>query len=115
MSSSLSRRVVITCGPSYEPIDEVRRITNQSTGKLGIRLSNKLAAEGWSVTCLKGVGAMHPEALAAEVEGVRFTTNDHLLERLEALPEREQVAAVFHAAALCDFKVRAVQDAAGDS
>jgi phosphopantothenoylcysteine synthetase/decarboxylase len=115
MSSSPSGRVVVTCGPSYEPIDEVRRITNQSTGKLGIRLSNRLAADGWSVACLKGVGAQHPEPLSESVERIRFTTNDHLLERLEALPERDQVAAVFHAAALCDFKVRTVQDSTGTS
>ena len=113
MSSPVLRRVVVTCGPSYEPIDEVRRITNQSTGKLGIRLSNRLAAAGFQVTCLKGVGALHPEPLFPEVELVRFTTNDHLLERMTALAEREQVAAVFHAAALCDFKVRTVQDEAG--
>lgn len=115
MSSSPSGRVVVTCGPSYEPVDEVRRITNLSTGKLGIRLSNRLAADGWSVTCLKGVGALHPEPLAATVEHQRFTTNDRLLELLESLPDREQVAAVFHAAALCDFKVRTVQDATGAS
>jgi phosphopantothenoylcysteine synthetase/decarboxylase len=115
MSSPDFRRVVVTCGPSYEPIDEVRRITNHSTGKLGIRLSNRLSAEGWQVTCLKGIGALHPEPLAPEVELVRFSTNDHLLERMQALPNREQVSAVFHAAALCDFKVRAVQDEVGES
>ncbi len=114
MISSLSR-VVVTCGPSYEPIDEVRRITNQSTGKLGIQLSNRLVGEGWRVTCLKGVGALHPEPLASDVENLSFTTNDHLLAKLEALPNRNEVAAVFHAAALCDFKVRAVRNAEGHS
>jgi deoxyribose-phosphate aldolase len=32
-------RVIVTCGPSYEPIDEVRRLTNFSTGELGTLLN----------------------------------------------------------------------------
>ena len=30
-------KVIVTCGPSYEPVDEVRRITNFSTGELGVQ------------------------------------------------------------------------------
>lgn len=101
-----SRRVVITCGPSYEPIDQVRRITNHSTGKLGIQLANLLTSEHWEVCCCKGVGATHPEPLLLGVERIPFTTNDHLRERLEAIPDREEVVAVFHAAALSDYRVR---------
>lgn len=106
-------RVVVTCGPSYEPIDEVRRITNHSTGKLGIELSNLLAARGWSVVCLKGVGATHPVPLSPGVQRLPFSTNDHLLERLAALSKDGDVVAVFQAAALCDFKPRHVTDASG--
>ena len=39
-------KVIVTCGPSYEPIDEVRRITNFSTGELGILLANRLTRAG---------------------------------------------------------------------
>ena len=70
-------RVVITCGPSYEPIDEVRRITNFSTGELGIMLANHLAKAGCDVVCFRGVGA----TCAEKVVGARvvpFATNDHL-------------------------------------
>ena len=58
-SQSLRRmtRVVVTCGPSYEPIDEVRRLTNFSTGELGILLANALSSAGYDVLCFKGVGA----------------------------------------------------------
>ena len=39
-------RVIVTCGPSFEPIDQVRRITNFSTGELGILLANALTSAG---------------------------------------------------------------------
>ena len=76
-------------------------------------LSDRLARGGWGVTCLKGTAATHPEPLDAGVERIPFSTNDHLLERLRALPAREEVAAVFHAAALADFKVKEVRRAEG--
>ena len=50
-------KIIVTCGPSYEPIDEVRRITNFSTGQMGSRLARTLAAAGHEVTCYKGVAA----------------------------------------------------------
>ena len=98
-------RILLTCGPSYEPIDDVRRITNFSTGALGVRLAAVLAEAGHDVTCFKGVGATtHDRAGAAKV--VPFSTNDDLLARLAAVERREDVGAFLHVAALADFKVR---------
>src|ERR1700730_630479 len=54
-ASKQNMRVVVTCGPSYEPIDEVRRITNFSTGELGSLLANHLAKAGCEVVCFRGV------------------------------------------------------------
>src|SRR4051812_46113722 len=105
--------LVITCGPSYEPIDEVRRITNHSTGELGITLANRLAADGWSIDCFIGAGATWRSSLAQTVRRIHFTTNDDLLRKLAALPTRPATKAVFHAAALCDFRVKQAVDAAG--
>jgi phosphopantothenoylcysteine synthetase/decarboxylase len=105
--------VVITCGPAYEPIDEVRRITNHSTGELGIALANRLAADGWDVHCFIGAAATCRTALAEGVHRIRFTTNEDLLRRLGDLPQREEVKAFFHAAALCDFRVKQVLSATG--
>jgi phosphopantothenoylcysteine synthetase/decarboxylase len=98
---------VVTCGPAYEPIDNVRRITNQSTGELGTILSATLAASGFEVLCLRGEMAIHPEP--RDVRVVPFTTNASLLSILEVLPD--QPAAVFHAAALCDFLVHEIEGA----
>ncbi len=113
MSMEQRRRAIVTCGPSYEPIDHVRRITNFSTGKLGVVLSNRLASDEWRVACLKGVMATHPAPLSEGVERIPFSTNDDLLERLRALPDREEVTAFFHAAALADFKVKEVRGTEG--
>lgn len=104
-AAGMSLRIVVTCGPSYEPIDEVRRITNFSTGKLGTLLSERLAATGHQVECLRGDMATWP-APGSPVKVIPFSTNDHLLSRMEALTERETVNAVLHAAALADFTVR---------
>jgi phosphopantothenate---cysteine ligase (CTP) len=112
MSPIRKGRVIVTYGPSYEPIDEVRRITNHSTGKLGFLLSNRLALAGWDVLCVKGLGATHHGPVEAGVERLPFGTNEHLCERLAAIPKRDQIAAIFHAAALCDFKVKHLADAA---
>lgn len=98
-------KVIVTCGPSYEPIDQVRRLTNFSTGELGILLSNELARRGFDVTCFKGAGATCCDRL----EGAAwrpFTTNEDLRGALVALGNRDTISAVFHAAALCDFRVK---------
>jgi phosphopantothenoylcysteine synthetase/decarboxylase len=97
-------RVVVTCGPSYEPIDEVRRITNFSTGELGVRLANRLAQDGHVVTCFRGVAATRQLALDGP-QHVPFSTNDDLLAKLAAIEQPEGIGAVFHAAALADFRV----------
>ena len=105
-------KVIVTCGPGYEPIDEVRRITNFSTGELGILLANRLTRAGFAVLCFKGVGATCP----LRVEGaqtVPFTTNENLRAGLAAVEGRGEIGAVFHAAALSDYRVKTVQSGDG--
>lgn len=98
-------RILLTCGPSYEPIDGVRRITNSSTGALGVRLGAALSAAGHDVTCFKGSAATtHESAGAAKI--VPFSTNDDLLARLAAIEGRDEIGAFLHVAALADFKVK---------
>lgn len=71
-------------------------------------LSEALAAAGFAVTCLRGTMATHPAP--ADVEIVPFGTNESLREILEGI---EPPAAIFHAAALCDFLVVQDPEAAG--
>ncbi|HYT60796.1 MAG TPA: phosphopantothenoylcysteine decarboxylase [Haliangiales bacterium] len=94
-------KCVVTAGPTYEPLDEVRRLTNFSTGKLGTELANFLARQGHEVVLLIGYYAIHRgEQKARRVE--TFTTTADLRARLEAL-STQGVGAVFHAAAVSDF------------
>ncbi len=93
-------RCLVTCGPTYENLDKVRRLTNFSTGKLGIGLANHLRNDGHDVTVLKGYYAVCTDQCRAPV--ITFTTTQDLLDRLrEAAKEGHD--AVFHAAAVSDF------------
>jgi len=94
-------RCVITAGPTFEPLDQVRRLTNFSTGRLGSELATFLANRGHSVTLLIGQQATYPgERHASRVE--TFTNTQSLSDRLQAL-SAESMDAVFHAAAVSDF------------
>jgi phosphopantothenoylcysteine decarboxylase/phosphopantothenate--cysteine ligase len=94
-------RCVVTAGPTYESLDDVRRLTNFSTGRLGSELANFLAAHGHQVTLFIGEQATNRgKQHAQRVEP--FTTTANLRDRLRALAG-ESVGAVFHAAAVSDF------------
>lgn len=107
-------RVVITCGPGYEPVDEVRRLTNFSTGELGIRLANRFTEDGHDVFCLKGEAATYAGDCRSR-HLFTFSTNDDLLAKLHSIPGPQTVDLVLHCAALCDFKVKRVQSATGEA
>jgi phosphopantothenoylcysteine decarboxylase/phosphopantothenate--cysteine ligase len=93
---------LVTAGPTYEPLDEVRRLTNFSTGRLGTELANCLTARGHSVTLLVGEQSTWPgERRATRVEV--FGTTEDLRTRLQAKSSKD-VDAVFHAAAVGDFR-----------
>jgi phosphopantothenoylcysteine decarboxylase/phosphopantothenate--cysteine ligase len=92
---------IVTAGPTFESLDQVRRLTNFSTGRLGTELAQFLTAEGHTVVLLRGYYAVfREEAAAGSVEP--FTTTDDLSQKLEALGG-PAVDAVFHAAAVSDF------------
>ena len=91
---------VVTAGPTYEPLDSVRRLTNFSTGRLGSELAQFLTVRGHHVTLLLGEhSTYHPELQKVQL----FGTTADLEERLRAASQRP-VEAVFHAAAVSDFK-----------
>src|SRR5215469_10788672 len=92
---------LVTAGPTFEPLDGARRITNFSTGQLGTELANYLAAHGHEVTLLIGQQATYcGERRAQHVEA--FTTTADLSAKLEAKAGKS-IGAVFHAAAVSDF------------
>jgi phosphopantothenate---cysteine ligase (CTP) len=94
-------RCIVTAGPTYEPLDGVRRLTNFSTGRLGIELANFLAAHGHDVTLLIGEQATCGGRRAAGSVAT-FSTTASLRDQLQAL-SGEKIDALFHAAAVSDF------------
>jgi phosphopantothenoylcysteine decarboxylase/phosphopantothenate--cysteine ligase len=94
-------RCIVTAGPTYESLDNVRRLTNFSTGRLGSELVNFLAERGDEVTLLIGQQATYRgERNAHRVQ--TFTTTADLQQRLRGLSAKP-IDAVFHAAAVSDF------------
>jgi phosphopantothenoylcysteine decarboxylase/phosphopantothenate--cysteine ligase len=92
---------IVTAGPTFEPLDDVRRLTNFSTGRLGTELANFLAARGHKVVLLIGETATHcGERLAQRVEA--FSTTADLRAKLKSFSGK-RVDAVFHAAAVSDY------------
>ena len=94
-------KCLVTAGPTFEPLDDVRRLTNFSTGRLGTELANFLVDQGHDVTLLIGLQATWAGARRAQAQATFSTTAD-LLERLQA-HAIEPLDAVFHAAAVSDF------------
>jgi phosphopantothenate---cysteine ligase (CTP) len=94
---------IIIAGPTYEPLDKVRRLTNFSSGRLGSELASFLTARGHETTLLIGQQATYRgERHARRVE--TFTTTANLRERLQALTG-QSADAIFHAAAVSDFAI----------
>ncbi len=52
------RRVLVTAGPTYEPIDPVRGVTNRSSGKMGFAVARAAAEAGAAVTLVAGPVAL---------------------------------------------------------
>jgi phosphopantothenoylcysteine decarboxylase/phosphopantothenate--cysteine ligase len=61
------KKVVITAGPTFEPLDPVRGLTNRSSGKQGYAIAEKLARDGADVTLISG-----PVALSTPVGVTRL-------------------------------------------
>ncbi len=92
---------IVTAGPTYESLDEVRRLTNFSTGRFGSQLADFLAERGHAVTLLLGHYATYRGASKAQPI-IPFASTADLHDRLRALAAGP-VDAVYHAAAVSDF------------
>ena len=92
---------VVTSGPTREPIDPVRYISNHSSGRQGHAIAEALAEAGAAVTCVSGPVAV-PDPVGCET--VHVETAREMLEAVEAaLPA---TIAVF-VAAVADWRVDA--------
>lgn len=94
-------RCVVTAGPTFEPLDRVRRLTNFSTGSLGTALANHLAVAGHEVLMFRSETATALPPVAAVAVEPFSTTAD--LAALFLKHATDQPVAIFHAAAVSDF------------
>ena len=96
------RRVLITAGPTFEPIDPVRGITNLSSGKMGYALARAARAAGAEVTLVSG-----PTALATPA-GVTILPVLTAREMYDAVMAHVADQQIFIAvAAVADWRVEA--------
>src|SRR5262245_9011172 len=93
------KRVIVTSGPTHEPIDPVRYIANRSSGKQGHAIAAAAAAAGADVTLISGPVQL-PDPPGVAVVKVR-TAQDMLAAVTKALPAD---VAVF-AAAVADWRL----------
>ena len=93
------KHIMITAGPTVEPIDPVRYLTNRSSGKFGYAIAEAAAKRGAKVTLISG-----PVALPApkNVEVVYIETAKNLLEACKSV--FPQVDAALFAAAVADMR-----------
>jgi phosphopantothenoylcysteine decarboxylase/phosphopantothenate--cysteine ligase len=98
------KRVLVTSGPTHEPIDPVRYIANRSSGAQGTAVARALLAQGAEVVFVTGPAEAPPPA-GAKV--VRVETARQMLEAVEAaLP----VDVGIFAAAVADWRVASASD-----
>ena len=76
-------KLLVTAGPTREPIDAVRFISNRSSGRLGLELAQSARQAGHDVTLLLGPGIVAPEG-DAQCHVHRFTSTADLEQLLAA-------------------------------
>jgi phosphopantothenoylcysteine decarboxylase/phosphopantothenate--cysteine ligase len=93
------RRILVTAGPTHEPIDPVRFIGNRSSGKMGYAIAEEARARGADVVLVRG-----PVSLP-EPDGMRVVRVETAQEMRDAvMAEAGEVDAVIKAAAVADFR-----------
>ncbi len=93
------KRVMVTAGPTREPIDPVRYISNRSSGKMGYAIAAEAASRGAQVTLVSGPTDLTPPA------GVEVITVETVREMCDAVMSRVSSSDVFvSAAAPADFR-----------
>jgi phosphopantothenoylcysteine synthetase/decarboxylase len=127
-------QMVVTAGGTQQPLDDVRFITNGSTGRFGARIAEECLRRGADVHYVHGRGAVvpfHPimqidvragrSAAMARLESLSFEvvpgelhcyearTVDDLLSRLQQLLTGGRNAVIVHAMAVSDYTLQAQQ------
>lgn len=94
------KKVLVTAGPTYEPIDPVRFIGNRSSGKMGIAIADELCSRGAEVHLIIGPSSLMPTQPAVAIN--RVGTAQEMFEAATALFDRCDAAVL--AAAVADYR-----------
>jgi len=94
------KKVLITAGPTQEPLDPVRYIGNHSSGRMGVALAKAAARRGAEVTLI--LGPSHLDAQAAGLNTLRVQTAREMLEAAKQYWPTADLAIL--AAAVADYR-----------
>ena len=95
------RHVLVTSGPTHEPIDPVRYIANRSSGAQGTAIAQALAALGADVTFVTGPATVPPP------QGVRVVAVETAVQMQAAVRAALPADVAVFAAAVADWRVKA--------
>ncbi|MGR3637729.1 MAG: bifunctional phosphopantothenoylcysteine decarboxylase/phosphopantothenate--cysteine ligase CoaBC [Shimia sp.] len=98
------RRILVTSGPTHEPIDPVRYIANRSSGSQGTAIAEALVAQGADVVFVTG------PADAARPHGVHLVEVETAQEMMRAVQGALPVDAAVFSAAVADWRVSSASD-----
>ncbi|NRB33426.1 MAG: bifunctional phosphopantothenoylcysteine decarboxylase/phosphopantothenate--cysteine ligase CoaBC [Rhodobacteraceae bacterium] len=98
------RHILVTSGPTHEPIDPVRYIANRSSGAQGTAIARALAALGADVSFVTGPADVAPP------EGVRIIRVETAQQMLEAVEAALPAEVGVFAAAVADWRVASASD-----
>ena len=96
--------ILITAGPTYEPIDPVRFVGNRSTGKMGFDLAREAVSRGAHVTLV--TGPTHLQLSHSSVDVVRVETAAEMYDACHSVYASVDVAIA--AAAVADYRLSEV-------
>ena len=97
-----NKRILITAGPTWVPIDTVRVISNVATGQTGILLAEKLRRLGAKVTLL--LGPVETCCLNKKIRVIRFRFFSELKNLIIKELKTKKYDIVIHSAAVSDYK-----------
>jgi phosphopantothenoylcysteine decarboxylase/phosphopantothenate--cysteine ligase len=97
-----NKRVLITAGPTWVPIDRVRVISNIATGQTGIFLAKELQKLGAKVTLL--LGPVEAYGLDKNIKLIRFKFFDELKGLIKKELKSKKYDIFIHSAAVSDYR-----------
>ncbi len=106
VQSFKGKKVLLTAGPTYEPIDPVRFIGNRSSGKMGIAIAEAAYARGAEVSIVLGPTNQRPRYAGIEV--ISVTTAEQMFQETTSRFDKADLGIL--TAAVADFTPASVSD-----